>query len=143
MSDSPDADVAAADTPIAFTPVATGSTRHDGWTPERQRRFVALLAELGGVAAAARAVGMTPQSANRLRRRAGAESFAAACDAALEQGRLASLDEAIRRGREGWLVPVMRRGRVVGQRRRYDNRLLFAACFGEPMSRHERDWRGG
>ena len=124
--------------PFAFAPVATRSTRHDGWTPERRRRFVALLAELGGVSAAARAVGMTPQSANRLRRRAGAESFAAACDLALEQGRMIKLDEAMRRGRDGWLAPVLRRGHIVGQRHRHDNRLLFAACYGEPMSRYDR-----
>ncbi|UVO49131.1 hypothetical protein M0208_00820 [Sphingomonas sp. SUN019] len=129
---------AATDDPLVFTPVATTTARHDGWTPDRQRAFVAILASHGGVSAAARAVGMTPQTARRLRARPDAESFARAWDAALSEGRLRAQDEAMRRGREGHLVPVTRDGRVVGHRRRLDNRLLFAACYGEPMSRYER-----
>ena len=124
--------------PPPFTPAPTAA-RHDGWTPDRQRDFIAAVARHGGVAAAARAVGMTPQGARKLRKRPGAESFAAAWDLALEQGRDRSRDEAIRRGRDGWLAPITRNGVVVGQRRRFDNRLLFAACYGEPMSRFGRD----
>lgn len=30
-----------------FTPVPTRSTRHDGWTPELQRRFVGALSAMG------------------------------------------------------------------------------------------------
>ena len=41
------------DDPYDFTPVATAS-RSDGWTADRQRRFIAALAEHGGVAVAAR-----------------------------------------------------------------------------------------
>lgn len=82
---------------------------------------------------------MTPQTANRLRKRPGAESFARAWAAAVQQGQDRSLDEAMRRGRDGWLVPVMRDGRIVAHRRRFDNRLLFAACYGEPMARFLRD----
>lgn len=123
--------------PFDFTPVPARS-RTDGWTPDRQRRFITELAEHAGVAAAARAVGMTPQSANRLRRRADATSFAQAWDAAVEEGRLRAFDEALIRGRDGVLVPIVRNGRVLGNRRRFDNRLLFAACYGEPASRYER-----
>jgi hypothetical protein len=126
------------DTPWDFAPAPSASTRADGWTPERQRQFIVELARHGGVAAAARAVGMTPQSANRLRKRPGAEAFAAAWDSAREEGRLKSFDEAVIRGSEGWLAPITRRGVVIGHRRRFDNRLLFAACYGEPMSRYER-----
>jgi hypothetical protein len=125
------------DDPLDFTPVPT-STRHDGWTPDRQRLFIAQLASHGGVSAAARAVGMTPQSANRLRKRAGAEGFARAWDAALDEGRMRAFDEALRRGRDGWMSPVVRQGRVIGHRHRFDNRLLFAACYGEPASRYDR-----
>ncbi len=124
--------------PYEFQPVPTASSRRDGWTPDRQRAFIAELAGHGGVAAAARAVGMTSQSANKLRRRRGAEAFARAWDAAVEEGRIRSLDEALRRGRDGVLVPITRNGRLLGHRRRFDNRLLFAACYGEPMSRYER-----
>ena len=121
MSDSPD-----------FTPAPAG-TRHDGWTSDRQHAFIAALTRHGGVAAAARAVGMTPQGARKLRKRPGAEDFARAWDAAVEAGRFRALNDAIERGRDGWLVPVTRNGQLVGHRRRFDNRLLFAACYGEPM----------
>src|SRR5689334_9510934 len=43
--------------------------RHDGWTAERQRAFIAALAEQGCVSDACRAVGVSPRSAYRLRRR--------------------------------------------------------------------------
>ena len=67
-----------------FTPVPRRRNRRDGWTPERQRGFVAALAETGSVPAAARAVGMTPEGAYQLRRQPGAETFAAAWTAALD-----------------------------------------------------------
>lgn len=67
-------------TPIhSFTPVPLRA-RRDGWTVERQRRFVAALARAGCVGRAAAAAGMSRESAYRLRRRPGAESFAAAWD---------------------------------------------------------------
>ncbi len=56
--------------------------RRDGWTPERQRRYVTALFETGHMGKAARAVGMTEQSAARLRRRPDAASFARACNTA-------------------------------------------------------------
>jgi len=43
--------------------------------------------------------------------------------------------------REGRLVPVRRRGKIVGRRRCFDSRLMFAACYGEPMQRYERKER--
>jgi hypothetical protein len=70
-----------------FLPVPLRA-RADGWTPERQARFIGLLAETGSVAEAARRVGMARESAWRLRRRPGAASFAHAWDAV----------EALRRG---------------------------------------------
>jgi hypothetical protein len=124
--------------PFDFTPVATARNRSDGWTPDRQRRFIAALAEHGGVAAAARSVGMTRQTANRLRKRPGAESFARAWDAAVEEGRLRARDEALTRGLHGYRAPVVRNGKVVGHRHRFDNRLLYAACYGEPPARFTR-----
>lgn len=81
---------------------------------------------------------MTAQGANRLRKRAGAEGFARAWDAALSEGRLKTFDEAMRRGRDGYTSPILRNGKVVGYRQRFDNRLLFAACYGEPPSRYDR-----
>jgi hypothetical protein len=70
------------DSPLYFTPVAV-RTRRDGWSPERQRRFVAELALTGRVDHAAALVGLTPQSAGRLRLRPDGESFGLACSAAI------------------------------------------------------------
>ena len=52
-------------------------TRHrdDGWTAQRQRDFLENLASCGSVAAAARSVGMSRESAYALRRRAGGGGF--------------------------------------------------------------------
>ena len=66
----------------AFYPVPTRTCR-DGWTVERQADFLGLLAETGSVIGACEAVGMSRKSAYRLRALPGAESFAAAWDAAL------------------------------------------------------------
>ena len=125
------------DDPLVFTPVPV-TTRHDGWTPDRQRAFIAALATHGSVGAAARSVGMTPQTARRLRAKPQAESFARAWNVAAEEGRLRAIDEALAKGK-GELIPLYHRGRRTGVRHRPNNRLLFAACYGEPMSRYDRD----
>ena len=65
-----------------FLPVPVRA-RADGWTVERQGRFIGYLAETGCVAEAARRVGMSRMAAWRLRRRRGAESLAEAWDAEL------------------------------------------------------------
>lgn len=75
----------------AFEPVPV-NPRRDGWTPERQRAFIGALAESGYVSHAAQAVQMTKESAYWLRRRPGAESFAAAWRAALSGGGTAPPD---------------------------------------------------
>ncbi|HEV2865434.1 MAG TPA: hypothetical protein VGX37_02885, partial [Allosphingosinicella sp.] len=64
-----------------FTPVPL-RYRSDGWTPERQRLYVAALFATGSARKAAHAAGLTEQSAGRLRRRPDAASFDAACTAA-------------------------------------------------------------
>jgi hypothetical protein len=75
--------------PLFFTPVVVRA-RQDGWTPERQRRFVAALALTGRVDRAAATVGLSQQSASRLRPRPDGESFGLACCAALTLARRAS-----------------------------------------------------
>ena len=65
-----------------FYPVPV-RTRRDGWTIGRQADFLGFLAETGSVIGACEAVGMSRKSAYRLRALPGAESFAAAWDAAL------------------------------------------------------------
>ncbi len=114
--------------PLAFTPIAGVRARHDGWTVERQNAFISTLADLGLVAAAARAVGMSPKSAYALRKRAGTESeFAAAWNAALGMGRCNALHMGIERALSGVAVPVFYGGLQIGERRRYNDRLIIAA----------------
>jgi hypothetical protein len=100
--------------------------RRAGWTAERQRGFIAALARLGCVATAAQAVGISARSAHKLRERPGAESFAAAWDAALEDGldeRRAALFE---RATMGTVAPRYRNGRVVGLVHSFDLRSAMA-----------------
>ena len=85
--------------------------------PAQQAAFLAALALTGSVPQAARRVAMAGETAYRLRRRAGAESFAAVWDAAL--GRVASAkrkvtpEERARRAIEGLLKPHFWRGEHV------------------------------
>ncbi len=99
--------------------------RYDGWTEEKQRRFIEVLADTGLVATAAKAVGLTRESAYRLRRAAGAEAFAAAWDAARHHAGGLIEDIAFERAIEGVAVPVLNAdGEEIASRTRYDTRLL-------------------
>jgi len=57
-----------------FIPVPTRH-RHDGWTPDKQSRFIDALAESGCVEEACAAIGMSKQSAYQLRTRPQAQGF--------------------------------------------------------------------
>src|SRR4051812_45964497 len=54
--------------------------RTHGWTEDKQRRFIEVLADTGLVNVAARAVGMTREGAYQLRRAAHGAAFARAWD---------------------------------------------------------------
>ncbi|WP_425230994.1 hypothetical protein [Sphingomonas sp.] len=56
--------------------------RYDGWAEEKQRRFIEVLADTGLVNRAAKAVGMSRESAHRLERSPHGATFARAWDAA-------------------------------------------------------------
>ena len=109
----------------AFTPVPRLSNRHDGWTPDRQQRFIQALADLGSVTAAAHAVNMAPEGAYLLRRHAQAEEFRAAWEAALALGVQRLEDVAMERALHGVEVPVYHFGKVIGSRRVYNDALLM------------------
>jgi hypothetical protein len=64
---------------IAFTPVPV-RRRADGWSPDLQLRFIIALSKGLTPREAALSVGKNRQNAYALRKRAGAESFAAAWD---------------------------------------------------------------
>jgi len=114
--------------PFAFEPVPSASSRHDGWTPDRQRLFIAALALIGMVSAAARSVGMSRKSAYALLARAGPESsFAAAWRAAQTAGKRNAWSTAIDRALDGVEVPYFYRGIQRGVKRVYNDNLLVAA----------------
>lgn len=109
---------------LDFTPVPR-KKRAGGWTAERQRGFIAALAETGSVKAAARAVNMSPEGAYHLRRQPGAEGFVEAWRRAQASGMQRLTDIAIERATEGVAVPVFYKGEQVGERRAYNDRLLM------------------
>ena len=111
---------------LAFAPVPV-KPRRDGWTPARQLAFILRLALLGSVTAAARAVGMSRESAYRLLDHPGAGSFAAAWEKAQGWGRSRAADIGTERAICGEKREVHYRGRKVGEYVRHDNRLLIAA----------------
>ncbi len=117
MTDSPPptapAQLLADEDLLTFTPVPLDRKRSNGWTPAQQERFILALHVMGSVGQAAKAVGMSRQSAYNLRERAGAESFAKSWDAAIEMGRARQFDHMIERAINGvTTVTVLRGGSV-------------------------------
>ena len=108
-----------------FTAVPRGNNRHDGWTEERQRRFIEALAVTGSVKAAAHRVNMTPEGAYLLRRHPQAASFRKAWEAALALGVQQLEDVALERALHGTEVPVYSYGKLVGSRIKHNDRLLM------------------
>jgi hypothetical protein len=109
----------------AFAPVPRKCPRHDGWTADRQTRFIEALADLGSVRAAAHAVNMTPAGAYLRRRHPEADGFRAAWDAALALGVQRLEDIAMDRALNGVEVPVYAYGNIVGTRTVYNDALLM------------------
>ena len=68
---------------LEFEPVPRSGTRVDGWSAERQRAFIALLATTGSTRRAAKALEMSPHGIIKLRQAKGADSFNAAYDRAM------------------------------------------------------------
>jgi hypothetical protein len=71
---------------LDFEPVPLRA-RRDGWTPDRQRLYVAALACLGHGGQAAALVGLSEQTAARLRARPEGASFGRACERAWQIGK--------------------------------------------------------
>lgn len=105
--------------PIALRP------RHDGWTAERQRKFLLTLAESGSITEACHQAGITARSAYRLRHHPDGAQFAEAWDKALRAaaGRLVSL--AFERAVRGSYRELWRDGRLVAQSRQPSDKLLM------------------
>lgn len=117
-----------------FTP-ASVRNRADGWTPEKQRAFIACLADTGSVQHAAIRVGMSRESAYRLRRRHDAADFAVAWDAALSAATRCLTESCFHRAIHGVGVPVFYKGEIVGEKRTYSERLaMFLLRYHDPLT---------
>lgn len=116
---------------LAFTPVPLDRKRSNGWTPAQQERFILALHVMGSVGQAAKAVGMSRQSAYSLRERAGAQSFAKSWDAALEMGRARQFDHAMERAINGVTTIRVLRGGSVTVNGGPDMRILQSALRSE------------
>ena len=131
------------DRPIPdFTPVPR-RYRHDGWTAERQRAFIAALAETGSVTHAAQRVNMAKEGAYQMRLKPGADSFRVAWATALDHGVQSLADIAIDRARDGVPVPIFHQGVQVGEKRWYNDRLLMFVLKHHMPSRYGSDLPGG
>jgi hypothetical protein len=97
--------------------------RGDGWTAARRVGFLEALWNGAGVTEAARHVGMTPQSARKLRLRAPA--FRASWDDATAFTIDQLADTAFDRAINGSERPIWRRGRIVGSRIVHHDSLLM------------------
>ena len=104
----------------------TPATRHDGWTVARQSLFLRELAASHSVKSAAKAAGMSRQSAYGLRARLKGEPFDLAWTAALRCRFDALAEAAMDRALNGVEVPHFYKGELVGTSRRYDERLTVA-----------------
>jgi hypothetical protein len=111
--------------PGCLHPVPRLRERHDGWTEERQRGFIAALADTGSVRAAADAANMTPEGAYLLRCHPERKSFRKAWEAALSLGVQRLEDVAMERALYGVEVPVYSYGKLVGTRRVHNEALLM------------------
>jgi hypothetical protein len=127
--------------PPQFEPVPV-RPRHDGWTPDKQRRFIEVLAESALVDEACRHVGMSRESAYRLRRRLDAIEFRAAWDAAMDHAMSRVSDAAIGRAIYGVPVPHYYKGELIGEHRRYDERLTMWLMRYRDPARYGK-WRDG
>jgi len=129
---------------------AARGSRGPRWTRARQAAFLAALAETHSVAEAARSVGMSRQSAYKLRTRLREQPFAMAWDAAYVSAPHSLYRAALERAIAGVEVPHYAGGELVGTSRKYDERLTLALLampaparaalgFDAPGSRYDPD----
>lgn len=108
-----------------FRPDVPDSTRHDGWTAERQKAFLTALSLGHTVTRACAIVDMSPRSAYSLRNAARGAAFRLGWDAALLHARDVLADELMERAFNGVRTTVTADdGRTV-TRHRHDNVLAF------------------
>ena len=97
--------------------------REDRWNKPKLAEFLRALAATQCVSSAARAVGMSRQSAYKMRNRLKGEPFDIAWEAAFQHGYDALHQAALERALFGVEVPIYHAGEQVGTRRHFDERL--------------------
>jgi len=113
-------------TPATSSTTTLAEPRHDGWTLPKQAEFLRHLAASHCVSQAARHVGMSRQSAYRLRNRLKGEPFDTAWSCAFRRQYDALAEAALQRALNGVEVPHFHKGELVHVSRRYDERLTVA-----------------
>lgn len=114
--------------------------RTDGWTEEKLRRFIEVLADTGLVSEAAKTVGMTREGAYKLRRSAHGAAFARAWEAARLHAGSFLEDVAFERAVEGVEHNVFNEyGEVICTKRVYNDRLLTFLLRHLKPERYARD----
>lgn len=98
----------------------------DRWTAVKMAAFLRQLSATHSVSAAARAVGMSRQSAYRLRSRLKGGAFDLAWDVAFHHSYDNLAHAALERALNGVEIPIFHKGEQVGAYRRYDERLTLA-----------------
>ena len=112
------------------------------WTPAKMADFLRQLSATHSVSAAANSVGMSRQSAYRLRSRLKDEAFDLAWEVAFHHSYNNLGQAALERALNGVEVPVYFQGELVGSYRKYDERLTLALLGmrtgrdAPPLGRH-------
>jgi len=109
---------------LDFTPVERHGKPWTGINAAKQRLFIARLAATGAVSMAAKAIGHSSSALYQLRKRAGAESFAAAWDRAVDAGARRVADLLMEYAIYGVPETLSKEGRVILERRRPNIRAM-------------------
>ncbi|MXP08568.1 hypothetical protein [Pseudoblastomonas halimionae] len=102
------------------------ATRHDGWSLDKQGAFLRQLSATHSVTEAAQSVGMSRQSAYRLRSRLKGRAFDLAWEVAFHHSYDVLAQAALERALNGVEIPVFFQGEQVGSYRKFDERLTVA-----------------
>jgi len=130
------ADAAAPDEPPPLPPIHV--RKGDRWNRHKMTEFLRQLAATHSVSAAARSVGMSRESAYRLRNRLKGQPFDIAWEAAFRQGYDNLAHAALDRAVNGVEVPHYHNGELIGTSRKFDERLTVALLamrnrYGAPL----------
>ncbi len=111
---------------LAFTPVPRQvQAGRNTITADRQRAFILALAQTGSVTIASRVIGNAPASLYTLKLVPGAESFAAAWDAAVQLGARQILDILVDHAINGTPEYIDKDGEIVAERRIFNHRMMM------------------